>query len=268
MMRRVSTILALVAACAVFVAPAPAPAVPTWAPASTATIHPGVRTVSDGNQCSANFVFYDATSIYIGQAAHCTSSDAATATDGCEAIINPGVRSVTIQGASKPGQMVYSSWSTMQARGETNPDACRFNDFALVRIDPADAGKVNPTVPFWGGPSLPAASTGIGQKVYGYGNSDLWFGISALKPHEGVSLGTTAGWSHDIYTAPPGIPGDSGSAYLDAFGRALGILSTVEATPLAGSNNLTDLARALSYMRTYTSFSGVQLAAGTVAFAP
>jgi hypothetical protein len=34
------------------------------------------------------------------------------------------------------------------------------------------------------------------------------------------------GWSHTVYTVTPGIPGDSGSAFLDASGNALGVLST------------------------------------------
>lgn len=258
---------AVLAACALFVAPASSPAAPAWAPVATATITPGVQTVSDGNQCTANFVFYDATSIYIGQAAHCTSSDAATATDGCEARLNPGVRTVTIQGATKPGKMVYSSWSTMQARGETNEDACLYNDFALVRLDPADHGRVNPSVPFWGGPATQTASTATGQRVYSYGNSQFWLGVRSLQPHEGFTI-TSNGWSHKVYSAPPGIPGDSGSAYLDAGGRALGVLSTVELTPLTASNNVTDLGRALAYMRTHTSFKGVVLAGGTAPFRP
>ena len=41
----------------------------------------------------------------------------------------------------------------MQARGETDADTCAYNDLALVKIDPADVGKVNPSIPFWGGPT-------------------------------------------------------------------------------------------------------------------
>jgi hypothetical protein len=36
-----------------------------------------------------------------------------------------------------------------------------------------------------------------------------------------------AGWSHNVATVTPGVPGDSGSAFLDANGRALGVLSTL-----------------------------------------
>ena len=61
-----------------------------------------------------------------------------------------------VNGASRPGTLVYSSWLTMQAQGETDADACAYNDLALVRLDPADVAKVNPSVPGFGGP------TGVG----------------------------------------------------------------------------------------------------------
>jgi hypothetical protein len=52
--------------------------------------------------------------------------------------------------------------------------------------------------------------------------------MTALSPKEGTSVGDDGnGWSHTVYTATPGIRGDSGSAFLDRSGRALGVLSTV-----------------------------------------
>src|ERR687898_2445080 len=130
-----------------------AAAAPTWAPAATAPIHPGVQTFTDGGQCTANFVFYDASnSVYIGQAAHCSGTDGNTATNGCDAGSLPVGTPVEVEGASRPGSMVYNSWITMQQRGESNDDVCQYNDFALVKLDPADAGKVNPSIPFFGGP--------------------------------------------------------------------------------------------------------------------
>ena len=42
-----------------------------WAPADTATIHPGVQMYTDGAQCTGNFVFTDgAANVYVGYAAH------------------------------------------------------------------------------------------------------------------------------------------------------------------------------------------------------
>ena len=86
--------------------------------------------------------------------------------------------------------------------------------------------------------------------MYSYGNSSLRLGLRPLSPKTGVSLGTIAsGWSHPVYTVTPGIPGDSGSAFLDADGNALGVLSTLAIAPLAGSNNVSDIGLALEYMR-------------------
>ena len=114
-----------------------------WAPAATATIHPGVQTVTAGGQCTANFIYTAGGNTYIGQAAHCSSTGAATDTDGCLSGSLPLGTQVDVTGASHPGTLAYNSWLTMQARGEADPNRCQFNDFALVRIAPADVGKVN-----------------------------------------------------------------------------------------------------------------------------
>jgi hypothetical protein len=243
--------------------------VPAWAPAATAPIHPGVQTVTAGGQCTANFVFYDASNtVYIGQAAHCSGTGGNTATNGCTSGSLPIGTAVQVGGASRPGTMVYNSWLTMQAAGETNPDACAFNDLALVKLDPADFGKVNPSIPFWGGPTgIDTNGTVQGENVYSYGNSSLRGGVTQLSPKRGVSLGDNGnGWSHDVYTASPGIPGDSGSAFVNASGAALGVLSTVQIAPIAGSNGVGDVNLEINYMHAHSSLSGVQLALGTQPF--
>jgi hypothetical protein len=246
-----------------------AAAAPTWAPAATAPIHPGVQTFTEGAQCTANFVFFDGSNtVYIGQAAHCSGTGGATETNGCDSGSLPVGTQVEVDGASQPGVMVYNSWLAMQAAGETNPDACAFNDFALIRLNAADFNKVNPSIPFWGGPNgIDTNGTAAGENVYSYGNSGLRGGVSQLSPKQGVSLGDAGnGWSHNVFTATPGIPGDSGSAFLNSAGAALGVLSTVQLAPLAGSNGVGDVNLELNYMRSHSSFSGVQLALGTQPF--
>jgi hypothetical protein len=238
-----------------------------WAPAATAPIHPGVQTYTAGGQCTANFIFSDGTNTYIGQAAHCSGTDGNTATNGCDAGSLPTGTQVEVGGASKPGVMVYNSWVTMQAAGETDPDTCQYNDLALVQLDPADAAKVNPSVPYWGGPTGLGGATATGDDVLSYGNSSLRFGITTLSPKKGKSLGTdSGGWNHTVYTATPGIPGDSGSGFLDKDGKAFGVLSTVAIAPLPASNGVGDLANELGYLHGHTSFTGVQLVNGTEAF--
>jgi hypothetical protein len=234
-------------------------------------IHPGVMTFTDGAQCTANFVFRDASSTYIGQAAHCSGTGTATETDGCDSGSLPVGTAVEVDGASRPGTLAYNSWIEMQADGETDENACAYNDFALVRLDPADAANVSPTVPFWGGPSgVGSSSAMLGDTVYSYGNSSLRGGVSQLSPKQGVVVGGQGdGWSRDVYTASPGIPGDSGSAFLGENGEAIGVLSTVQIAPLAGSNGVGDLRHELDYMRAHNaSFAGVSLVNGTTPFNP
>ena len=250
-----------------------ASAAPAWAPAATAPIRPGVQTVTGGGQCTANFVFYDASNnVYIGQAAHCSSTSGSTETNGCLARSLPLGTPVEISGASRPGTIVYNSWLTMQSQSPAlDPDSetCQYNDLAIVKLDPADYGKVNPTIPRWGGPvGTNTAGTTSGETVYTYGNSSLRFGVSQTSPKKGTSLGTSPeGWSHTVYTATPGIPGDSGSAFLDKNGRALGVLSTVAIAPLAGSNGVGDFNKEFQYL---LSHGGPQLtlATGTAPFTP
>ena len=257
----------LAAACIVVLLPGVASAAPTWAPASSASVHPGVQTFTDGGQCTANFVFYDgAGNEYIGQAAHCSGTGGNTATDGCTSGSLPTGTPVDVTGASKPGTMVYNSWLTMQSLGEKDPDTCAYNDLALVKLDPADYGKVNPSVPTWGGPTGvgPAAA---GDNVYTYGNSELRGGVTALSPKQGKVIGVNGnGWSYDVYTVTPGIPGDSGSAFLNASGQALGVLSTVQLAPLAGSNGVGDVGRELAYAQQHSGIVGLTLANGTEPF--
>ena len=238
-----------------------------WAPASQATVHPGVMVFTNGAQCTSNFVFTDGSNVYLGQAAHCSSTGGQTSTDGCDTGSLPIGTPVDVTGASKPGTLVYNSWLTMQGRGEADANSCAFNDLALIRIDPADVGSVNPSVPGFGGPTGVGATGDTGSTVYSYGNSELRGGVAQLSPKQGiVAQNTGGGWSHTVYTATPGIPGDSGSGFMNASGQAIGVLSTLQVAPVPGSNGVGDLAKEIAYMHANSSFSGVQLATGTQPF--
>jgi hypothetical protein len=255
-------------------------AAPTWAPADTATIHPGVQMYTEGAQCTANFVYTDgAGNTYVGYAAHCAGTGAATDTNGCDAASLPlGTKVDFVEGGSLVGEgtkvgsgtLAYSSWLTMQQQGETDENACAYNDLALVKVDAADVAKVNPSVPFWGGPvAVNTDGTAAGDTVYSFGNSSLRGGVEELSPKQGTSLGTEGeGWSHPVYTLSPGVPGDSGSAFLDAEGNALGTLSTLAIAPLAGSNGVGDLNSELGYAQANGGIGGLALVPGTEPFSP
>jgi hypothetical protein len=256
-----------------------------WAPEGSATIHPGAMAFTNApsflagaSQCTANFVYTDASGgVYLGQAAHCSSTGSSTETGGCTThslplgtpiysgeIVNGGVQNGTLIGT-----LAYNSWLTMQGKGETDPNTCAFNDLALIKIAASQVANVNPTVPFWGGPDgLAPAASKQGDRVFSYGNSILRLGISALSPKTGVSLGeaeASGGWSQGLYTVTPGIPGDSGSGFMDANGDALGVLSTVELAPTPASNGVGTLAKELAYANSATGL-GLKVASGTTPF--
>jgi hypothetical protein len=259
----IGAVLALIGVLALWLVPSDASA---WAPAATAPIHPGVMTNTEGSgQCTSNFIFTRGSDTYIGQAAHCSSTGAATDTDGCTSASLPLGTRVEIDGASVRGTLAYNSWLSMQAHGEGNDETCAYNDLALVRIDPADVAKVNPTIPDFGGPNG-VGTAAAGQQVYTYGNSSLRQGITLLSPKNGVVVeASPGGWSYTAYTLTPGIPGDSGSAFLNRDGAALGTLSTVAIAPLPASNGVGDVGREIAYARAH-GFDGLQLVHGTEPF--
>jgi hypothetical protein len=275
--RRAATVLAAVAA-ALLGLSGPAHA-QRWAPADEAAIHPGTMMYTKGAQCTANFVFTDARSrVYVGYAAHCAGLGEATDTNGCTSRSVPlGTRVRFARGGTLAsggetvgrGRLAYSSWRTMRRIGlDPASNACAANDFALVRVAARHVDRVNPSVPVWGGPTSLGAAPESGETVYTYGQSSLRPG-ETLSPKTGTSLGrTSGGWGFDAYTATPGVPGDSGSGYLDSEGRAVGTLSTVAIAPLPGSNGLGTLGRELGFAQRHSGIAGLRLVAGTRDFDP
>lgn len=238
-----------------------------WAPADSATITPGVQTNTGGGQCTANFIFTGAGGTYIGQAAHCAGTGGATETDGCDAGSLPLGTPVQVEGASRPGTLAYSSWIAMQAAGENDPDVCAYNDFALVKLDPADVDKVNPSVPGFGGPTGVGGPSALRATVFSYGNSSLRGGFRPLSPKQGLVVGTEGGgWSRTVYTVTAGVPGDSGSGFMSVTGEAIGVLSTLAVLPLPLSNGVGDLGQELEYAR--RNGFPVTLVPGTEPFRP
>ena len=262
------TLAAVLTAVVGLAAPAPAAA----APSARATITPGVLMLTplgqggETSSCTADFVFRSPEDTYLGYAAHCAAGGDAMGLSGCEQPTVPVGTPVLIEaanGARTEGLLAYTSWGTMQRRGETDSNRCLHNDFALVVLNPADAPRVDPTVPHLGGPTgLDTDGTRAGEPVYSY---QPQHGGNAIK--EGRSLGMEAGGlAHRVETSPAGRPGDSGSGYLDADGKAFGVLSTLF---LDGSrtNGVTDLAHALSYANRYGGIGRVALVRGNEPFA-
>ncbi|HUR75563.1 MAG TPA: serine protease [Sporichthya sp.] len=240
---------------------------PAWAPIDSAAIHPGTPTVSGDAGCTANFVYIDKTgAVYIGQAAHCTStSEELVSANGCTTGSLPLGTSVSLGPSGVTGTLAYSSWLTMQKVGEKDETTCLSNDLALVKIPPSAVSMVNPSVPVFGGPvGVSSGEAEIGERVYGYGSSDLRGGIET--PQQGLVIETEPGsWSHLVYLLPPGVPGDSGGGLLDGQGRAFGILASLNTLPPA-SNGVCDFAKALAYAQAHSGIKGLELVPGTEPF--
>jgi hypothetical protein len=247
-----------------FLVPSTASAAPLPSPA--ALIQPGVQLLvpvdaRSSNVCTADFVFTAGGATYLGMAAHCAGTGSDDAGSGCAEPTLPIGATVLVRrtnGATSHATLAYSSWVTMQRRGERDEQRCEFNDFALVALSAADAATVNPTVPLLGGPTgLNTDGVPEGEAVYSYQPN-----VGATPVKKGTSLGDGAGGQiHYVATKPPGIPGDSGSGFLDARGAAFGVLST-EFDDAQHSNGVGDLAAALAYADRYGSLGPITLVPG------
>lgn len=248
---------------------------PAWAPWQTASVHPGVMTATAGQRCTSNFLFSDAAGhLYLGQAAHCARNDAKAPTgsadkprSGCTFGSLPLGTAVTFVGSTVTGTLAYSSWLSMQKAGETDRATCVANDFALVRIPDAARDQVNPSIPYFGGPTgLRSTAAPNGEAVATFSNSPTRQGIDAIDVKQGYVVGAAdEGWGYRIITATPGIPGDSGSGLLDSAGQALGVIVTLSLEP-PGANGAVDAQHALDYARRHSGIKGLRLVPGTEAF--
>ena len=274
--RRRTALLAIAAALAAvigLVAPGTAlaaPAAPAFAPAADAVITPGVLMLTpadDGTTsvCTAAFVFAGRGATYLGYAAHCAGTGDSMGLSGCVEAALPVGTGVVIEGndgSRTSGRLAYTSWGTMQERGDTDEARCTLNDFALVELDPDDVDRVNPSVPLLGGPTdVDSGGPQRGDPVYSYQPQNSSQGVK-----EGRSLGPSGGGlGHRVDTSPPGRPGDSGSGYMTADGEAFGVLSTLYLDG-SGTNGVTDLASALAYAGRYGGIGRVSLVPGTESF--
>ena len=264
-------------------AASPVTAAPTWGAGRHRGDPPGRDDVHPGRAVHRQLRLHRRAprNVYVGYAAHCAGLGAATDTNGCDSATLPVGTAVTFnKGGSLisegtllgRGTLAYSSWVTMQTKGRATTTPVPTTTSPLVKVAAADVAKVNPSVPFWGGPvGIDTNGTAAGDQLYTYGNSSLRFGLSQLSPHTGISLGDSAadgGWTHPLYTVTPGVPGDSGSGFLSADGSAVGTLSTLGLAPLPLSNNIGDLAHELAYAQANSGISGLTLVNGTEPFSP
>lgn len=155
--------------------------------------------------CTANFIFTDGSSDYVGTARHCVGDK-----------------------GGDVGRVVVMQvdTATIAAVGEvakhTSGEGDVGEDFALVRIYPDVAEKwgINPAVPFTLGPQGVYEGCEI-EPVEHYGHG-YGVAVSQGKPYAGLATN----WLRDGYGwTGAALPGDSGSPVVLADGRAAGNLT-------------------------------------------
>ena len=194
----------------------PAPA--GWAPAATAAIRPGVR-----HRHRRRRALHQQLRVrrgdrrFLGQAAHCAGTGVATETDGCASGTRPLGTAVTIDaadGSRRTGRLAYSSWITMQDPRRDRPGRLRAQRLRAGRAgrrgrrgrgqpEPAGAAAGRPGCGADGCRPANRCSATAGPRSAG----------RSPRPAAGTTGGEVgAGFGHEIHTASPGVPGESGSA--------------------------------------------------------
>ena len=230
---------------------APAAAEPTWAPAASAPVHPGVQTVLRQRPVHGELRLLRrrATTSTSARPPTAPSTGGSTSTNGCDTGSLPLGTPVEVDGASKPGTLAYNSWLAMQAAGETDANTCDYNDLALVKLDPADYGKVNPSIPFWGGPTGLTDTTRHGRQGPLLRQLLAAPGHHAAQPEGGRSASARPAAAGATRSTPsrPASPVTRAARSSTATGKAFGVLSTLQIAPKVGANGVGDLSRELAY---------------------
>ena len=218
------------------IAAAPAPQEREWAPLEEAAIRPGVPIATPYGECPSNFVFIrpDNTSVFLGTTAYCVRD-------------LPVGALVTVGGPENIGVLVYSSWITMQERGEQDPEALEYNDFAVVRVDDSSRDLVHPAMLGMGGPTglADAEALATGERVLAFTPG----GSAAGGWHRALLTGRAGGWALLAHGAPPALPGEMGGGVLTEDGRAVGVLVNLGVLPNPGANGIARLDAVMAYAR-------------------
>ena len=183
--------------------------------------------------CTANFIFTDGSSYYVGTAGHCSNRTGETVTMQVDTTTLADVGTVVKRTPYPAG------------------DGLVGDDFSLVQLDPAVVSKwgVNPAIPVVGGPN--GVYDGCGPETVRY----YGHGYAAQMAQGKPAVGVATNWFDNAYGwAGVGLPGDSGSPVVTTSGQAAGTFTAlIVHTGFLGSN-LAGM-RAPSILR----FAGVSL---------
>lgn len=232
-----------------------------WAPASEATVHPGVTVTIAGVKCVAGFVVKQRHRVFLTVPASCSGVSDGQPVDGCASAQVPVGLKVRIQGARHRGTIAYSSFAAMQLSGESRVNRCANNSLTLIRIDRRDLRRTNPSLPVLGGPAGldPAATAAPTQ---------LTVLLSGAATAAQATSTTAAGWAHGVVIDGEADNLSVGSPVVDGAGKAVGMVTVVPFHGLAGESTVSDLARELRALRHTPGFHHVHLVKGTESYRP
>lgn len=227
-------------------------ALPNAGAAVPKTIHPGIE-VNYGNiSCAVGAILKQRKARFLAIPASCGGIDPGKPHNNCYGPQTPVGSPVSIEGASRPGQLVYSSYSQMQLEGVTAHNRCFYDDLALVRVNRHDLARVSPAIPGTSAPrrllaKFPASGTAL--KIGSSG------GTAGSTANGGWTLGAT---SMAMFKAPDvGLPITAGN---DLVGMLLVLpQGPASGTPLDSPAQTFNMARALRLLRQTAGFHHVTL---------
>jgi hypothetical protein len=166
--------------------------------------------------CTANFVWANGTTRYLGAAGHCFIPAAFAATHGPGADYDPSgvVVKVCVSNCSFGGTTGFTITGNLVQLGsvayarQRASDGDIGNDFGVVTIPSALAALIRPSMPVFGGPTS-VDHVDQGELVCHYGNGVIVGETFPTMARVGIGGGSgPAVWMGDLLAAP----GDSGSA--------------------------------------------------------
>ena len=251
--------------------PSPRPAPPcrprpprAGPPPTRRRIHPGVQMYTEGAQCTANFVFTDRERPGLRRLRRALRRDRVrrpTPTAATTASLPLGTRVRFAEGGSLAGdgetvgrgRLAYSSWLTMQRRGTRSANTCAYNDLALVRVDAGrSSSKVNPSVPFWGGPvGLDTDGIAAGRhRATATATPACGPASTELGPKQALSLGEEGGgWTPPSTPRPRASPATPAAASSTRTAGRSARCPRSRSRPWPASNGVGDLRRELRFAR-------------------
>lgn len=237
-----------------------APASGWPAPPPDRTISPGDQVVTAGRSCSAGFVFRRGHRTYISYPASCALVPGSAPVASCHArALRPGTR-VTFVDRGRTigvGRLAWTSVRAMRRAGTSDHRTCAGIDFALVRVVGRSLSKVDPDLPFWGGPTRMGPLPRERALLFGFTRD-----TARQRPHPAGSLVLRQTSQRLVLSGLWPVPAVRGAGLVDGRGRAVAMVTGVGAD---GRAVAVGLAGAVGWVREHGA-KGLRLVPGTEPF--